>query len=92
MTSGLVPTAGVEEGADGALYGTTSGGGTFAGTVYKINKDGTEFAIVHNFLGSPSDGSVPASAVLFGSDGALYGVASAGGGSGNGVVYRLTLN
>jgi len=63
-----------------------------AGTIYKINKDGTGFVILHNFLGSPSDGSVPYTAVLFGSDGALYGVASAGGQSGNGVVYQLTLN
>jgi uncharacterized repeat protein (TIGR03803 family) len=82
----------VVEGPDGALYGTTTGGGTFAGTIYKINKDGTGFAILHNFLGSPGDGSAPYTAVLFGSDGALYGVASAGGQSGNGVVYRLTLN
>lgn len=84
--------AGVVEDLDGALYGTTTGGGTFAGTIYKINKDGTGFAILHSFLGSPTDGSAPYAPVLFGSDGELYGVASAGGGSGNGVVYRLTLN
>jgi uncharacterized repeat protein (TIGR03803 family) len=92
---GREPHALLAEGSDGMLYGTTrlggSGGGAF-GTIYKINKDGTGFAILHSFLGSPSDGSSPVSAVLFGSDGALYGAASAGGGSGNGVVYRLTLN
>ena len=39
-------------GQDGALYGTSMGGGAFDyGTVFKINRDGSDFTNVDEFHG-----------------------------------------
>ncbi|MGA2736107.1 MAG: choice-of-anchor tandem repeat GloVer-containing protein [Bryobacteraceae bacterium] len=82
---------GVALGSDGQLYGTTESGGTGpcyggfsgCGTVYsltppKIPGDTWVEAILHNFTDRIGDGTFPVGAVLVGSDGVLYGVASAG--------------
>src|SRR5262249_22536785 len=46
------PIAGLVEGPDGALYGTTYSGGTSDdGTVFRISKDGLAFDILHAFDG-----------------------------------------
>jgi len=38
------------QGSDGALYGKTYIGGTFgAGTVFKLNTDGTGFTVLKSF-------------------------------------------
>src|SRR5262245_22298773 len=79
---GESPHSGLAAGSDGTLYGTTLTGGTGAvqrGTVFRINRDGTAHAVVHNFLGGPIDGETPYSEVMEGSDGKLYGTTSAGG-------------
>ena len=40
----------VMQGADGALYGTAAVGGSYdAGTVFKLNPDGTGFTVLLNF-------------------------------------------
>src|SRR5437867_8428494 len=45
---GAVPLAELAEGTDGVLYGTTSSGGTSnLGTIFKIGKDGSGYAILH---------------------------------------------
>ena len=65
----------VIEGSDGKLYGTTtSGGGDYGngGTLYKLNVDGTDFQVLHNFGGSPDDGQ-GGGRLVEGRDGALYG-------------------
>jgi uncharacterized repeat protein (TIGR03803 family) len=46
------------------------------------------FEVVHNFTGA-DDGANPVDGFAMGSTGVLYGVASAGGASGNGVVFRV---
>ena len=72
------------------LYGTTSGGGTATnGTLFAINTDGSGYASLYSFSGG-SDGSDP-QADLIVSGNTLYGTASAGGDSGNGVVFSFTL-
>ena len=72
----------------GNLYGTTEGCGSFgAGTVWKVNKHGTE-TVLHNF--DVSDGEVPMSGVIMGAKGSLYGDTEAGGTSGAGTVYELS--
>jgi uncharacterized repeat protein (TIGR03803 family) len=65
----------VVEGSDGKLYGTTTrGGGDYGngGTLYKLNVDGTDFQVLHNFGGIPDDGQ-GGGRLVEGRDGALYG-------------------
>jgi uncharacterized repeat protein (TIGR03803 family) len=72
--------AGLVEGSDGALYGTTSQGGTNdAGTVFKLSKDGSGYTVLRRFTGDVGDGRFPAGHLVEGSDGALYGTTSEGG-------------
>ena len=83
--------SGLIEGADGRLYGTTFGGGVYeGGTVFGINKDGSGFALLHNFAGGPNDGYQPIAEPLEGSDGHLYIATSAGGPGNAGVVCRMS--
>nr|WP_245586089.1 choice-of-anchor tandem repeat GloVer-containing protein [Solimonas soli] len=82
------PDAGVIEGGDGALYGTTVvGGASDKGTVFRIGKDGTT-SLLHSFDGS--DGEQPHATVMQASDGNFYGTTSKGGAKGLGTVFRLT--
>jgi uncharacterized repeat protein (TIGR03803 family) len=81
----------------GNLYGTTVNGGLFsAGTVFELSPsaDGWTYTPLHDFTNG-TDGGQPICPVLIGSDGALYGTASTGGGlqycsGGCGVVWRIT--
>jgi uncharacterized repeat protein (TIGR03803 family) len=86
------PTAGLIQGSDGALYGTAvsggNGGGAGYGTVFKLNPDGTDYTVLHNF-DSVTTGSAPYGRLMQGTDGALYGTANGGGGTGYGTVFRL---
>lgn len=89
-TNGAGPVGGLTEGSDGVLYGaTTAGGASFKGTVYRINRDGTGFALLHSLVCN-GDGCLPRAGVIEGSDGLLYGTASSGvGASSKGSVFRL---
>ncbi|MEI6633662.1 MAG: choice-of-anchor tandem repeat GloVer-containing protein, partial [Chlamydiota bacterium] len=63
----------------GVLYGITESGGlTNHGTAYSFRTDGTAYAVIHNFAGSPLDGEKPRG-TLFLENGTLYGAASEGG-------------
>jgi uncharacterized repeat protein (TIGR03803 family) len=69
------------------LYGTAYvGGSSDAGTVFKVNTDGSGFTNLHSFSGS-SDGDDPRVGLLL-SGSTLYG-ADDGGSSGNGTVFVL---
>jgi uncharacterized repeat protein (TIGR03803 family) len=76
---------------DGALYGTTGGGGgdnsNPEGTIFRITAAGKE-NVLHSFTGS--DGAVP-QAGLTDVNGTLYGTTDGGGASGNGTVFSLSL-
>src|SRR5262249_14072626 len=66
------PLAGLVEGPDGQLYGTTSSGGpSNDGTVFRISKDGLAFEILHAFDGT--DGSYPVASLIVGAEGTFYG-------------------
>ncbi|MBX3733241.1 MAG: tandem-95 repeat protein [Verrucomicrobiae bacterium] len=92
VSDGGLPYAGLIEGSDGALYGTTSEGGFHdAGTIFRVQPDGSGFLVLRH-LNPPVDGSRMLGALLEGSDGVLYGTASAGGVLGNGTVFRLHRN
>jgi len=87
---GSDPVAGLLEGTDGTLYGTTSGtwNNVGFGTIFKVNKDGSKYAILHTF--SSSDGVYPDSSLLLGSDGALYGTSQASYAA-YGTIFRLVI-
>ena len=86
---GTNPNAGLLQGSDGALYGTTSQGGGGLGTVFKLNPDGSGYTLLHTFGISPGDGSFPQAGLVQGIDGALYGATSAGGSNGYGTVFKM---
>jgi uncharacterized repeat protein (TIGR03803 family) len=90
VADGLVPEAGLVEGSDGALYGTTSRGGSgFGGTVFKLNKDGSGYGILRNFSNTGADAYEPNTELVEGTDGALYGSAYFGIQNGLGASYKL---
>jgi uncharacterized repeat protein (TIGR03803 family) len=76
-------------GSPGWLYGTTMlGGVSNQGTVFKVTTDGVTFDPIHSFAGSPSDGAVPETGLVF--DGAyLYGTTYYGGSQNYGTVFRV---
>jgi uncharacterized repeat protein (TIGR03803 family) len=55
--------------------------------VFKVNTDGTGFAILHNFI-SRSDGANPQAGLIL-SGNTLYGTGSSGGTWGNGTVFQV---
>jgi uncharacterized repeat protein (TIGR03803 family) len=74
------------------LYGTTSGGSaTDFGTLFQIDTDGNNYAVLYNFTGG-SDGAYPYGGLTF--DGsALYGTTTVinGGNTGNGTVFKFDI-
>jgi uncharacterized repeat protein (TIGR03803 family) len=99
---GLNPSAGLAQGSDGTLYGTTPNGGSNSacqaangcGTVFSIPSSGGTPTTLHSFSGN-SDGANP-SGMLF-LNGTLYGTTYTGGDdtcnpkSGCGTVFSLTI-
>jgi uncharacterized repeat protein (TIGR03803 family) len=96
-TDGAHPDAGLVQDSEGNLYGTTVQGGIDYvtnsgghGTVFKITPEGVETVIYAFCLGATcTDGELPFSGLILGSDGNLYG--TAGGSAANGgIVYTMT--
>ncbi len=89
-SDGATPSAGLVQGADGDFYGSTEYGGNVNGygTLFKITPGGT-LTTLYSF--SVSDGEYPIG-VAFGTDGNLYGVASQGGSTSYGTVFKLQLS
>jgi uncharacterized repeat protein (TIGR03803 family) len=72
------------------LYGTASGGGSAgAGTVFKLNTDGTGFTNVHSL--HYSEGYSPQAGLIL-SGSTLYGTAYQGGSLGYGTVFAVNTN
>lgn len=93
------PNGYLAQASDGNFYGTSNGGGSNAyGTVFKITPDGTE-TVLWSFGASSTDGVTPNGGLIQASDGNLYGMTALGGASavagpatGQGTVFRLTLD
>jgi len=84
--------AGLVEAADGLLYGVASRGGTsydYAGTIFRLRKDGSRFSVLHNFGTTPDDGRRPTASLIQGSDGFLYGSTREGGAMNFGTIFRV---
>jgi uncharacterized repeat protein (TIGR03803 family) len=70
------------------LYGMTRQGGGAAGTIFKINSDGSGYQILHTFLGGPTDGANPVGDLLaVGST--LYGTTPTGGANALGTLFKI---
>jgi uncharacterized repeat protein (TIGR03803 family) len=90
QTDGASPDSGLIQGTDRRLYGTTvKGGAKNLGTVFAVNSDGTGFTTLYSFGTNAGDGSAPHASLIQGTDGRLYGTASAGGASGTGTLFGL---
>jgi uncharacterized repeat protein (TIGR03803 family) len=91
---GASPEANLAIGAGGVLYGTTLNGGAYDyGTVFSLtppSSPGGAWAetLLHEFTNG-NDGGHPAAGLVVGPSGVLYGTASLGGTSGDGVVFAL---
>ena len=74
----------------GNVYGTTyiKGGSNFAGTIWAIGAGG-KFSLLHSMNGT-TDGYVPNSPLVIGSDGNLYGTTLGGGTNNGGVVFSIS--
>jgi uncharacterized repeat protein (TIGR03803 family) len=89
VSDGANPFAGLLVGSDGALFGTTyNGGASSAGTLFKVNRDGSDFALLHEFLGG-TDGANPQNGLIKGSDGMIYGVIPNGNSVAHGAIFRI---
>src|ERR1019366_5670389 len=79
-TDGYFPQAGVVQGNDGGIYGTTYEGGILTcdvfsppnlvgcGTVFKIDTSGN-FVLLHSFAAGDSDGALPLAPLIQATDG-----------------------
>ena len=99
FSDGGHPYAGLTLSGD-TLYGTALGGGIYgSGTVFAINTNGSNFAVLHSFdaisanaagVGTNSDGSSLYGGLVL-SGNTLYGTAEQGGIYGDGTVFAITL-
>jgi len=86
---GQSPNVDLIEASDGLLYGVTySGDSLHRGTLFKINKNGSGYSVMHVFTGNP-DGQQVQCKLLEGSDGALYGTTQFGGTAIGGTVFAI---
>lgn len=76
---------------NGMLYGITAyGGGSNAGTLFRVSTNGSGFQVLHSFTGGSTGGAGPyGSPVLSG--GKIYGMTSQGGTAGEGILFSLTV-
>ena len=102
-SDGSMPVSRVVFGPDGALYGTTQGGGAGCqggedcGTIYRLTPPAnicksvscpwTE-TVLHRFDGP--DGAEPSGDLVFDKSGDVYGTTRTGGSSSEGTVFQLT--
>jgi uncharacterized repeat protein (TIGR03803 family) len=88
-SDGKNPYSALMVGMDNALYGVTSGGGSFrTGTLFKVQSDGSGFQVLHHF-NSSIDGGNPWGTVIQLSDTFLYGMAYRDGLFSGGAIYKI---
>ena len=100
-TDGRTPLAGLVQASDGNFYGTTNQGGTDCsantglaggcGTVFRITPAGA-YSVIYSFTGG-TDGGFPASRLVQGANGNLYGTTEFQSGiPTNPETYEITLD
>jgi uncharacterized repeat protein (TIGR03803 family) len=86
--NGANPFAGVTQGSDARLYGTTFTGGLYGyGSIFAFDIGTHHLTTLHSF--NSSNGTYPYAALAEASDGRLYGTTSAGGAYGLGTVFSI---
>lgn len=89
-SDGGSPLSGFISDNSGNLYGTASYGGTTGyGIVYKLDANGQE-TVLHNFIGG-TDGANPEGRLVSDASGNLYGTTFAGGTSGDGTIFEISV-
>jgi streptogramin lyase len=98
--NGVLPGGNLAEGADGKLYGATLYGAVDGchgycgyGVLYRINKDGSGFQILHKNCSQTGCTDGGAISPIAAPDGNLYGAGFGGGTGGTcgcGIIYRVT--
>jgi uncharacterized repeat protein (TIGR03803 family) len=92
IADGENPYAGLVQGTDGSLYGTTAGGGAnHKGTIFKISPSGT-LTRLYSFcsLANCADGEDPTAGVIQATNGDFYGTTAEGGANAGGTVFRIS--
>ena len=85
-TDGQLPEAGVVEGLDGSLYGTTDAGGVSGhGTFFRLSPSG-QFEFLYEFGPGPG---IP-SPLTRAADGTIYGMAAGNGDMGHGFIFQYS--
>jgi len=89
-TNGYYPYAGLRQGTDGNLYGTTAeGGSNYDGTIFSMTTNGS-LSILVTFNGA--NGNYPYAGLVQGNDGNFYGTTKYGGTYGDGTAFKMTTN
>jgi uncharacterized repeat protein (TIGR03803 family) len=99
ISNGKEPTGSLIEVGNGKLYGLTSYGGTNigilsegSGVLFEYDINSNTFTKKHDFSGELfGNGSNPASSLILGSDGKLYGMTPYGGTDASGVIFEFNL-
>jgi uncharacterized repeat protein (TIGR03803 family) len=90
VANGANPSGELVQASNTDLYGTTERGGTAdLGTVFKYNIATATLTKLVDFTGG--NGSLPNSKLVQAIDGKIYGVTSAGGSSGAGIIFQIDL-
>lgn len=88
-SDGAFPYAGLTEGNEGYLYGTTvEGGSKYVGTVFRSTASGG-FLTLYSFTDS-YDGADPYARLVQSTNGYLYGTTYEGGTNGYGTIFKMT--
>lgn len=95
-TNGANPQAELIEATDGRLYGMTLEGGLTnqafpngMGVIFSLNRDGTDYKVLHYFGCNPLDGKTPHGGLIEGRKGRFYGTTRNGGAAGKGTVFQF---
>jgi uncharacterized repeat protein (TIGR03803 family) len=86
---GAEPSAGLIQGRDRFLYGTTlRGGSANQGTLFRASLDGA-VTVLHSFEGG-NDGAEPSASLVEARDGNFYSTTTRGGTAGTGTIFEMT--
>lgn len=89
-TNGAKPWGNLLQAQDGFLYGLTNSGNPGTGTLFQFDPVSHTHSIKYNFNPS-SNGYAPVGSLIQTPNGKLYGVASGGGATGDGVIFQFDI-